>query len=112
VPLLILAAAAALQAWAWQRLSTHVIAGTLTKAAATLRYTIWALVPLLLFLLAIAAAVGVEQWRGVALVPEPMARATALIAAFLLGAATLGSICFVVRCAFLKPRRPFGRDAA
>jgi hypothetical protein len=88
------------------------MAGTLTKPKATLRYTLWALVPPLLFLSAFAAAVGLEQWRAVAFVSEPMARATPLIAAFLLGVAGLGSIGFGIRCAFIKPRRPFGQETA
>jgi hypothetical protein len=106
VALLFLAAVLALQAWAWVRLSAHVMAGVLTKPGATARYSLWALVPLLLFLSVLAGAVGLEEWMGLALLSESLARATPLIAAFLLGMAGVGSLCFGVRCAFIKPATP------
>jgi Kef-type K+ transport system membrane component KefB len=66
------------------------------------RYGLWAGVPLLLFVALFFAAVGLEEWLGVALLPEPLSRVTLLIAAFLLGVAGVGSACFGVRCAIIK----------
>ena len=98
----LLAAVVALQAWTWQRLSGRIASGRLTKLQGTVRYGLWALVPLLVFVAFFFAAVGLEEWLGVALVSESLGRATPLIAAFLLSAAGLGSACFGIRCAFIK----------
>ena len=100
--LVLLAAVLALQAWTWHRLSGRIASGQLTKLQGTVRYGLWALVPLLVFVFFFFAAVGLEEWLGVALVSESLGRATLLIAAFLLSAAALGSACFGIRCAFIK----------
>jgi len=100
--LLILVAILALQAWTWHRLVGHVTSGALTKRQASVRYALWALVPLLLFVAVFLGAVGLEEWLGVALLSEPMGRATLLIVVFLLGVAGLGAACFGIRCAFIK----------
>ncbi len=100
--LVFLSAVLALQAWKWQRLSERIASGQLTKLQGFVHYGLWALVPLLLFVASFFGAVGLEEWLGVALLSESLGRATPLIAAFLLGAAGLGSACFGVRCAFIK----------
>ena len=100
--LILLAAVLALQGWTWHRLLGRVASGQLTKLQGTLRYGLWALVPLLLFGASFFGAVGLEEWLGMALLSESLSRATLLIAALLLGAAGLGSACFAVRCAFVK----------
>ena len=105
--LAILAGVLALQAWTWHRLSGRVASGELSKLRGAARYGLWALVPLLLFVASFFGAVGLEEWLGVALLSESMARATLLIVAFLLGVAGLGSACFGVRCVLIK-RAPRG----
>jgi hypothetical protein len=60
------------------------------------------LVPVLLFGAFFFGAVGVEEWLGVAVLSEPMGRATLLIVACLLVTAGVGSSCFSVRCVFIK----------
>jgi len=100
--LVILAGVLALQAWTWRRLSGRVSSGQLSRLQAAVRYGLWALVPLLVFVGAFFGAVGLEEWLGVALLPESMARATLLIVGFLLGLAGLGSACFGVRCVLIQ----------
>jgi len=100
--LLILVLVVALQAWAWHRFSGRAASGSLTRTGAGIRYLLCALVPLLAYLLAFMGAVGLEGWLGIALISEPMGRATLLIVAFLLGAAGLGSLCFGIRCALIS----------
>lgn len=102
MPLLILVAVLALQGWAWHRLSGEVKSGALTKLQAGVRYSVWSLVPLLVFLAGFVGAVGLEEWLGIALLSELMGRSTLLIAALLLAGALLGSVCFGVRCALMK----------
>ena len=100
--LLILVVVLALQAWAWHRLSGRAASGSLTRTGAGIRYALWALVPLLVYLAGFIGAVGLEEWLGIALISEPMGRATLLIVAFLLGTAGLGSLCFGIRCALIS----------
>ena len=104
--LVILAGVLALQGWTWQRLSGRITAGELTRLQGTVRYGLWALVPLVLYVALFFGAVGLEEWLGVAVISEPMGRATLLIAAVLLGVAGLGSACFGVRCVFIKRAPP------
>jgi len=59
-------------------------------------------VPLLVYLTGFIGAVGLEEWLGIALISEPMGRATLLIVAFLLGTAGLGSSSFGIRCALIS----------
>jgi len=99
---LILVVVLALQAWAWHRLSGRVASGSLTRTGAGIRYALWALVPLLVYLAGFIGGVGLEEWLGIALISEPMGRATLLIVAFLLGTAGLGSLCFRIRCALIR----------
>lgn len=101
--LVMLAGVVAFQAWMWNRLSGRIACGGLTKLQGVLRYGLWALLPLLLFVAFSFGAVGLEEWLGVAVISEPMGRATLLIVAFLLVIAGLGSACFSLRCAFIKP---------
>lgn len=100
--LLILSIALALQAWTWTHLARRVVSGELPRLSASARYAMWASVPAVVFLMGFFGAVGLEELLGLALIPETLARATVLIMAGLLGIAVLGSLVFVVRCAFLK----------
>ena len=100
--LFVLAAVLALQAWTWHRISRRIASGQLTKLQGALRYGVWAVVPLLLFVALFFAAVGLEEWSGVAVLPESLSRVIVLTAALLLGVAGLGSACFGVRCAIIK----------
>lgn len=100
--LVILAGVVALQVWAWRELSEGVASGALSKAHAVAWYIIWALIPTVLFVAAFLGAVGLEEWLGVALIGESMARAALPLGIFLLGLAGLGSLCFGVRCTRLK----------
>ncbi|MDH3505279.1 MAG: hypothetical protein OEM58_12225 [Nitrospirota bacterium] len=102
--LLILGLVVVLQVWTWTRLVRHVASGALTRLGAVGRYVMWACAPAVVFLAGFFGAVGLEEWLGLALIPEPLARASLLIGAVLLGGAGLGSLCFAVRCAFLPPQ--------
>ena len=96
--LILLVASVALQIWAWRRLQKRVVSGAVTKLVALLQYAAWALTPLLLFIGLFLGAVGAEELTGAAIIPEPLARATLLIAAGLLGFAALGWVSFLVLC--------------
>jgi len=100
--LVMLAGVLAYQAWMWHRVSGRIAWGELTKLQGVLRYGLWALLPVLLFVALFFGAVGLEEWLGVAVISEPMGRATIPIVAFLLVIAVLGSACFGVRCLFIK----------
>jgi hypothetical protein len=102
VLLVILALVVVLQACAWRELSARVTSGALTSAGAVGRYLVWAVMPTVLFVTAFLSAVGLEEWLGVALIGESMARATLPLGVFLIGVAGLGTLCFGVRCAWLK----------
>jgi hypothetical protein len=102
--LLILSLVLAHQAWTWTHLARRVTSGELTRLSASARYAMWAFVPIVVFLMGFFGAVRLEEWLGLALIPETLARATVLIMAGLLGIAGLGSLGFAVGCAFLKPK--------
>lgn len=89
-----------LQAWAWRRLLRRIRANALTRIGGAARYASWAFLPLILFVVAYFAMVGVEEWLRVAVIEER----TALLALPLLGLSTLGSVGFAVRCAFVRLR--------
>jgi len=76
--------------------------GELTKWRANSFYALWASVPTIIFLIGLFGAVGFEEWLRLALIPEPLGRASLLIVVGLPGMAQLGSLCFAGRCAFLK----------
>jgi len=92
----------AIQTWAWMHLTQQVASGELTKWRASAFYALWASVPTIVFLIGLFGAVGLEEWLGLALIPEPLGRANPLIVVGLLGMALLGSLCFAVRCTSLK----------
>ncbi len=102
----VLVVSVAVQASGWRRLWRHVEARSVTRLGASLRYGLWALAPLFLFVGSIFTAVGLEEWLGVSLVSELMGRATLPVAASLLGLATAGWICFAARCALSRRRGP------
>ena len=107
--LLWLVGSLALHVRAWQRLAVRVDTGKLTKLRALVRYAGWALTPLLAFVGFFLAAVGLEEWSGMALIGESMARATLPIAVLLAGLAGTAWIAFAARCALIKNAR--SRDA-
>jgi hypothetical protein len=86
----------------------RIAAGELTRLQGTVRYGLWALVPLALYVALFFGAVGLEEWLGVAMISESVGRATLLLAGVLLGVAALGSTCFGVRCVFIKRAQPAG----
>jgi hypothetical protein len=101
--IVLLVGSLALQSWAWKRLAGRVSAGTLTKLQAVGRYGCWAFAPLLLVAAIVFTAVGLEAWRGVALLSEPMGRAIPLVAIFLLATALIGWAGFALRCTLIRP---------
>jgi hypothetical protein len=92
----------ALQVWEWRDLAARVTSGTLTKGRAVGRYIIWALAPSLLLAASFLGAVGLEEWFGVSLIGESMARAVWPLTILLLCLVGLGSLGFAVTCARLK----------
>ena len=100
--LVILAGVIALQVREWRDLSGRVTSGTLTKGRAVRRYIIVALVPSLLLAVSFLGAVGLDEWFGVSLIGESMARAVWPLTILLLCLAGLGSIGFAVACTRLR----------
>jgi hypothetical protein len=103
--LALLAGLIALQTLQWRRLARGVSSGLLTKRRAMTRYVVWALAPIFSLAAAFLAAVGLEEWLGVAIVSrasESTIRAAPFLGIILLGLAGLGSVGFVVRCVWLK----------
>ena len=96
--LVLLVGSVALQAWAWRHLWERVETRRLTRLGGFVRYGLWASAPLLLFVAFFFSAVGIEEWFGVSVLSELMGRATLPAAAFLLGIAMVGWICFVAKC--------------
>ena len=103
--LVLLAGALAVQVWAWRRLRERVEMGGLTRLGASARYGLWALAPFLLFAGFFFSALGLEEWLGLSIMSEPMARATLPAAAFLLGIGVVGWLLFATRCVLM--RTPF-----
>ncbi len=101
--LVLLVGSVALQVWAWRHLWERVETRRLTRLGSFIRYGLWASAPLLLFVAFFFSAVGLEEWFGVSVLSEPMARATLPVAAFLLGIAVVGWICFGAKCALSRP---------
>lgn len=105
--LVLLVGSLALQVWAWRTISKRIEWGGMTKLQGAARYAFWAFLPLLVFVGIFFGAVGVEEWLGVALISEPVARGTPLVALLLFTLSGLGWLGFAVRSAFLhKPRAP------
>lgn len=102
--LVFLIGSVALQAWAWRRLITHLQRGSLTKLRSAAQYAAWAFLPLLCFVAVFFAMVGLEEWLRVPLIEER----TALLALPVLGLSTLGTLGFLVRCAFVERGSPAG----
>jgi hypothetical protein len=92
----------AIQIWTWNHLAQQVASAKMTKIGAIGRYTLWASVPMIIYFIVFFGAVGFEEWLGLALIPEPLARATIPILAVLLGSTILGSLFFAIRSTFLK----------
>jgi hypothetical protein len=88
----------------------HADSGGLTRVRAAVRYAVWALLPLAVLASFFAGAVALEAGLGVALLSEGLTRATPLVATFLIGQATLGSLAFSIRCAFIKGWKNPGHD--
>jgi hypothetical protein len=102
--LLVLLGSVALQAWAWRNLRRRIQAGSLTKLAAVLRYSAWALAPLVAFAALFLGVIALEEVTGSAVLPEPLARATLPAAAVLLCLAGLGTLAFGIVGAVGTPR--------
>jgi hypothetical protein len=68
-----------------------------------MRYSAWALAPLVLLAGLFFGVIGLEEVSGAAVLPEPLGRATLPAAAVLLGLAGLGMLSFSVQVAFVKP---------
>ena len=92
----------ALQIWTWKRLVARVSFGHVSRLQAVARYGCWAFAPLLLVVAIFFTAVGLEEWLGVALLSEPMGRATPLVAIFLLATALIGWAAFALRCTLIS----------
>ena len=92
----------AIQIWTWNHLAQQVASAKMTKIGAIGRYTLWASVPMIIYFIVFFRAVGLEEWLGLVLIPEPLARATFPILAVLLGSTILGSLFFAIRSTFLK----------
>jgi hypothetical protein len=101
--LVALVVSVAAQTWGWRRLWRRVQTGRLTRRSASLRFGIWALAPLLMFIAFMLGAVGLEEWSGASLLSEGVGRATLPVAAALLGIAAIGWIAFATRCALSRP---------
>ena len=101
---LFLVGAVVLQAWAWRRLARRVRAGRLTRLGSATRYAGWAFVPVAALVAVFFLMMGVEEWRGVALVPER----GALLMIPLLALALVGSAVYALRAVFLSG--PAGAD--
>jgi hypothetical protein len=91
-----------LQAWAWRSLAGRLQGDTLTRLQTASRYAGWAFLPVLLFVAAFMAMVGLEEWLKVALIEER----AALLAVPVLALSVLGTIGFTVRCAFVRRAEP------
>ena len=102
--LLLLVGCIALQAWAWRSLRSRIRSGNLTKLAAVVRYSAWALAPLVALATLFFGVIGLEEVTGAAVLPEPIGRATLPAAAVLLCLAGLGVLSFGIQVALLKPR--------
>ncbi len=100
--LVLFATVLAFHAWMWRRMFERVASGQLAKLRGTARYGMSALLPLFGFVASMLSAVGLEEWWGVALVSDSMARASPLICVFLLAAAGVSSLGFAIRCAYIK----------
>ena len=92
----------ALQAWAWMRLSARVKNGHLGMGQAIAHYAGWALIPSAGVGVVLLTLVGLEEWTGSALVSEPLARATPLVALTLVALFCSGSFVFAVWCVYLR----------
>jgi hypothetical protein len=91
-------AAIVLQAWAWQRLVTRMLSGALSRGQGALRYTGWAFVPVIVFVALFMAMVGLEEWLGLALVPER----SPLLVIPVFALSVLWTLAFWGRCLFLR----------
>ena len=90
----------AIQIWTWNHLPQQVATGKMTKIGAIGGYTLWASVPMIIYFIVLFGAVGLEEWLGLALILEPLARATVPILAVLLGSTILASLSFAIRSTF------------
>jgi hypothetical protein len=90
--------AIALPAWAWQRLLVRMRSGALSRGQGALRYAGWAFVPVVAFVAAFMAMVGLEEWLSVALVPER----SPLLVIPVLALSVLWTLAFWIRCLFLR----------
>jgi hypothetical protein len=101
--LLFLLGCVALQTWAWVSLHRRVLSGSLTKLGAIVRYTGWALVPLVLLAALFFGAVGLEELTGTAVIPELLGRAVLPASGVFLVLACLGICSFSVQLVFFTP---------
>jgi hypothetical protein len=102
--LLVLLGSVALQAWAWRDLRRRIQAGSLTKLAAVVRYSAWALAPLVALAALFVGVIALEEVTGAAILPEPLGRATLPAAAVLLCLAGSGTLAFGIQVAVVTPR--------
>jgi hypothetical protein len=102
--LLLLVGSVALQAWAWLNLRRRVHTGSITKLGAVVRYSAWALAPLVAFVVLFLGVIGLEEVTSAAILPEPLGRATPPAAAVLLCLAGLGILSFGILVAIAMPR--------
>ncbi|MBI2841187.1 MAG: hypothetical protein HYX75_22950 [Acidobacteria bacterium] len=100
--IVVLVGTVALQIWTWKRLVGRVSFGNLTKLQAVARYGCWACAPLLLVAAIFFTTVCLEEWLGIALLSDPMGRATPLVAIFLLATALIGWAAFALRCTLIR----------
>jgi hypothetical protein len=101
--LLLLLGCVALQAWAWVSLRRRVLSGNLTRLGAIVRYTGWAVAPLVLLAALFFGAIGLEEITDAAVIPELLGRATLPAAAVLLVLAGLGVCSFSIQVAYVVP---------
>ncbi|MGH9462259.1 MAG: hypothetical protein ACRD1X_13635 [Vicinamibacteria bacterium] len=81
----------------------------MTRLGASVRYGVWAVAPLLLFIGSFLGLVGVEELSGSAIIPEPMGRVVLPMSALLLGIAGLGWASFSISCAVIGRRQRAGK---
>ena len=100
--LVILAGVIALQVWEWRELARRRSSGTRTKGRAVRCCTTRGPTPFLFLAASFLGTVALDEWFGVSLIGESLARAVWPLTILLLCLAGLGSLGFAVTCARLR----------
>jgi hypothetical protein len=106
----LLIAALTLQVWVWSRLTGRLREGRLSVGRAVARYAATALLPFAGFAVGFFSLVGLEEWLGVALLSEPLSRATPVVALLLLAFFVLGSSAFAIWSTYVRASQRANRD--